>query len=275
MKRNIFCIAILLVCASGSVTLAVAPIDQPASNLREGWLSLGADYSNTTIDLQIKNVDTGSLFTEGTAKDVKIDLILGKAGYGITNNWEVFAGFGAAKADLNYEGTEPHGDSGLIDTNKYDISGDTGFAAQIGTKYTLFEKALIRAGATLQLTWLSLPGTITKEQSTDSIFLNSGEGDIDTDLFVLQAAPGLSYQVSYGISIYGGPLFQWIFGTSDATGKTGLISKVSDHADIREDSVIGGWVGIHADIDAFTTVNVEYQMTGSSGTIGLGLMSKF
>jgi hypothetical protein len=276
MKRRIFCFAFILLCLSGSATFAIAPIGQPAASLRDHWLSLGVDYSHTDIDLKAENIKNTQIFTEGTIKDLKFDLILGKADACITDYWEVFAGVGAAKVgDFSSKRYGQYGDSNLVETDIFELGGDLNFAAQIGTKVTLYEKALFKAGILCQLTWLSFNETLQEDIYNNFGFITSGKANVDTDLLILQVAPGVSYQLFYGLSIYGGPLLQLVRGKVDGKGKTGTLAGFSGSADIREDSAFGGWVGLHADIDILTTFNVEYQATGSSNTIGLSLTSKF
>jgi hypothetical protein len=275
MKIKVFSIAFISLCLTSSVTFAISPIGQPAASLRDRWYGLGVEYSHTEIDLKAENVEGNTYLKEGTIEDVKIDLALAKAGFCINNNWEVFAGLGAAKADFCDKRTLPFGDSPALETDKFDLDGDVSFAALIGTKATFYEKALLKAGVSCQLSWLSLNGTVTKDLYRNNEFLNTGKADIDTDLFILQVAPGISYQLFFGFSVYGGPLYQLIRGNIDADGKSGLLIKTSGSADIKEDSSFGGWAGLHADLDIFTSIDVEYQLTGSSNTIGVSLVSKF
>jgi hypothetical protein len=274
MKRTIFTITILSVCLSGSVTFGIAPIGQPATNLQKGIWKLGADYSDTKIDLLAENTKDAVFFNEGIIEDFKINLILGKAGYGITDGWEVFAGFGTSKTDLCTEQKMQWGDSASIETDTFDLSSGTDYAAQIGTKLTLYERALFKAGVTCQYTWFSMSGTLTKEIYKDDTFFVKDDIDLDSSLTVLQIAPGVSYQLLYGVSVYGGPLFQRIDGKIDGKYNSEVFTGKGS-VDIKEDSSFGGWVGLQADIDIYTSFNVEYQMTGSSSTIGLSLSSKF
>lgn len=272
MKRTLFCIAILI-CLNGSAVFGIAPIGQPTPTLRKGWWNSSADFSMTKIDLDVKNSTTGSFFTEETLKDYNIDLLLGKAGYGITDNWEVFVGLGAAKIDdLGGTQTSDWGDSGSAQNDIYKFDPDTGYAAQIGTKITLYEKALIKAGVTCQFTWLGLGGTLKDDTYKDTELRYSNKVDVDSDLKIFQIAPGVSYEFLFGFSVYGGPFFQWVDGEAETDVDKGAYEAKMD---ITSDSSFGGWVGLHADIDVFTSLNLEYQITGSSGTIGINLSSKF
>lgn len=277
MKRRVFYFTFILLCLSGSTTFAIAPVGQPTASLRDHWLGLGVDYSHSNLDLKVDNIQDTQTFTAGTIKDLKFDLVLGKASACITDYWEVFAGLGVVQAgDISSERTGQWGDSPYTETDVFNLSSDMGFAAQIGTKFTLYEKALLKAGILCQLTWLNYSQTLKEDvyNSKDG-FITTGKADIDTDLLIFQVAPGASYQLFYGFSVYGGPLLQFIRGDINGKGKTGPFEGSKGSADIREKSAFGGWVGLHTNIDILTSFNVEYQVTSSSNTIGVSLTSKF
>lgn len=275
MKKTVFCITILI-CFSSSVTFGLAPVGQPTSNLRKGWWSVGFDYSMSKIDLNAENNTTQSFFTEGSVDSLDIDLMLGKASLGIKNNWEVFVGLGTAETGgFSDTRTGQWGESIYTETDAFEFDGSSGYAAQIGTKYTFYEKSLIKAGVACQLTWLGLSGTLKEDIYKDDELMGTGQADVDSELFLFQLAPGISYQVAFGFSVYGGPLFQWVNGKAETKNKSGSLFKTKTDIDITSDSSIGGWIGLQADIDIFTSVNLEYQMTGSSSTIGINLTSKF
>ena len=79
MKKKVFCIAILFVCLSGTVTFGITPVGQPAASLRDHWLGLGIDYSHTEIDLKAENIKNVTLFKESTIKDLKIEYLFNKS----------------------------------------------------------------------------------------------------------------------------------------------------------------------------------------------------
>jgi len=133
MKIKVLIVAFISLCFSSSVTFAITPLGQPAASLRDHWYGLGVEYSHTEIDLKAENVEGNSYLHDGTIEDVKIDLAMAKAGLCINNNWEVFAGLGAAKADLCDERTLPYGDSPALETDKFDLDGD-GVAESPGTR---------------------------------------------------------------------------------------------------------------------------------------------
>ena len=281
MKRTVLFIT-TLICLSGTFAFGIAPIGQPGSNLRKGWVGLGADVSISQIDLDVESNTSPSFFDKGTIDNLDINMILGKLSYGLKDNWEVFVGLGLAQTgSFDAEKTEPWGNNPLYKQKEvFNFEGDSGQAAQVGTKYTFYEKALVKAGVACQLTYLSSSGTLTEDVYQEDLngnrlFISTSEADVDSDLWIFQMAPGISYEVSFGYSIYGGPLFQWVNGSAKTKSKSGNAFRTSTDIDISNNSSFGAWVGLHADIDVFTSLNLEYQMTGSSSTIGLNLTTKF
>jgi hypothetical protein len=262
---------ILLLSSFGSVALGIAPIGKPTSDLQMGHWSIVFDYSHSEIDLKLKNIEGTSFFTGDKAENVKIDFALAKAGYGIADHWELFAGLGGAKA--SFQDTESSQVGDLIQTEKVDFDGDIGLAAQIGTRATFYENGPLAAGTLFQISWLTLDGTY-KETTWTEISSNSGKGDLDADIFVVQLAPGASYKIKDNLVVYGGPLFQWITGDGNADGKSGSLIGDSGSGDIREDSVFGGWIGLQAGFFE-DLINIEFQTTGSSNTFGISIVSEF
>ena len=273
MNMRLFGTAILIMYLCSSVTLAIAPLGTPTSEIETGRWSIGADYSRSEIDLRLEDAQGTSFFTVNKAEKVRFDLVLGKIGYGICENWDVFVGLGASKA--KYKNVNSYMDAGSFEQELVDYESDTGFVTEVGTKTTFYEKDNLKIGGMVQLSWLNLDGTYKEASWTDGVFNDSGEGDLDADIIVVQAAPGLSYQLYENLSVYGGPFWQWIDGDGKADGKTGSASGEGGKGDIKEDSSFGGWVGLKAELYKNLTCNVEFQATCSSNTLGIGIAAKF
>lgn len=271
IKLYVTVISILFLC--GSVTLGITPMGSPTVNLEKGQWSIGFDYSNTEVDLKLTNMQGHSFFTRSKLNDVEIDNYAGKLTHGINDNWEVFASFGVAKAE--YKETVSWVEGGFLESVLIDYESDTGFASTVGTKATFYEKGPLGLGALFQVNWVTLDGTYTEATWTDGVFNDTGEGDLDADIMVLKFAPGASYQFDDNITLYGGPLWQWIDGDGSADGQTGALSGEGGKGDIEQDSSFGGWIGLHTNTDSNTTVNIEYQLTGSSETFGFSIAKRF
>jgi hypothetical protein len=85
MNNRLFCIAVLILCLSSSITMALAPIGPPVVNLEKGQWSIGFDYSDTEIDFKLKNIQGTSFFTRNKANEVEIENTMGKLCYGIND----------------------------------------------------------------------------------------------------------------------------------------------------------------------------------------------
>jgi opacity protein-like surface antigen len=172
---------------------------------------------------------------EDSSTHFKTNMITANLGYGVMDDLKGFVrlGTGNAKAD--------------------NFSGDYGFAWGLGTKYTFLKQDKLDWGALFQVNWL---------RSDDKV---AGE-TVKAKPYDIVVAVGPNYQISNGLSIYGGPLLQWVRGKVDAAGGS---------SDIKEKSVFGGYVGAQAELAANTSLFGEVQFTGDSWGIGTGINWKF
>lgn len=273
MNNRLFCVAVLILSLSNSITMALAPIGPPTVNLEKGQWSIGFDYSETEIDFKLKNIQGTSFFTRNKDNEVEIENIMGKLRHGINDNWQVFFGFGVAETE--YTEMVSLMDGGSLESTMIDFESDSGFAAQIGTKATFYEKGPLGLGALFQVNWITMDGSYSEATWTDGVFNDSGTGDLDADIMILKFAPGASYKYHGNITVYGGPLWQWIDGNGDADGQTGALIGKGGKGDIKQDSSFGGWIGFQTNPDSDTIINIEFQKTGSSETFGFSFAKKF
>ena len=172
---------------------------------------------------------------EGLDERLKTNMITANLGYGVIDDLKGFVRFGTG------------------DARAEDFSGDYGFAWGLGTKYTFLKQDKLDWGALFQVNWL---------RSDDKI---AGE-TVRVKPYDIVVAVGPNYQVSEGLSIYGGPLLQWVHGKVTAAGES---------SDIREKSVFGGYVGAQVALAANTSLFGELQFTGTDYAIGTGINWKF
>jgi len=273
MNNKLFSTAVLILCLSNSITMALAPIGPPIVNLEKGQWSIGVDYSESEIDFKLKSIQGTTFFTRNKTNEVEIENVMVKLTHGIRDNWQVFVGFGVAKAE--YTEAVSWMDGGSLESAIIDFESDSGFAAQIGTKATFYEKGPLGLGALFQVNWATLDGTYSEATWTDGVFNDSGTGDLDADIMIFKFAPGASYQFQGDMTVYGGPLWQWIDGNGDADGITGALSGEGGKGDIKQDSSFGGWIGLQANPDSDFTINIEVQKTGSSETFSFSFIKRF
>lgn len=124
---------------------------------------------------------------------------------------------------------------------------------------TLHEDGPLKIGASYQVNWTTLDGKYSESSWTDGAYNGSGGAELETDIIVFQFAPGISYEFFDDLHLYCGPLWQWIDGEGDIT----------------QDSPFGGFIGFHKNIDSDTTVNFEWNATGSSNAFAFSIAKKF
>ena len=269
MNRKMLSVFVLL-CLCNSVAMALAPMGPPTAGLKQWQWSAGADYSHAWADIRVKDVRSTEFLGEGTAKDMDIDIAMAKVGYGIYDNWEVYSGLGTAHADWD----------GKTTTCKYSFNGEWGLAGELGTKVTLYEQDQLKLGVLLQVCWFTLDGRLKGyEGPIGESPASGGRANIDIDATSTQLAPGATYKLADGVSVYGGPMWQWLHGDVRGQAKTGdFFGAVGSKgkADLKQDSSFGGWIGAQMDIAQNMAFSIEYQRTtGSSDALGMNLTWKY
>jgi len=169
---------IFIVLLFGSPIWALTYMGQPSSNVKQGQLFIGFDYSNSQVDFEFSN----SSF-RGILDNVDSDNYLGRAGIGIMDGFEIFgrAGIGEIE-DLGNEST-------------------WGF----GTRATIIEHDDTRWGVLFQL--MSLHA-----EETGNLGDYRLSGDFDVYEYQLAIGP------TFNNSIYFGPFFHFIDGDADLAG---------------------------------------------------------
>ncbi|MGA2070614.1 MAG: outer membrane beta-barrel protein [Sedimentisphaerales bacterium] len=173
---------------------------------------------------------------DGEGDRLKTNMFMADLGYGVMDDLKGFVRLGVG--DARAEG----------------FSGDYKFAWGWGTKYTFLKQDNLDWGALFQMNWL---------RSEDKI---AGE-TAKLKPYDIVLAVGPNYQVSQDLSIYGGPLLQWMRGKATFAGESG---------NIKEKSLLGGYVGVQATLCPNTSWYGELQLTGFTGyAIGTGITWKF
>ena len=171
MRRAIIIIAVLF----GGPVWALTYMGSPASNVKQGELFLGFDYSSGQVDYEFSNSGV-----RGILDNVDSDLCLGRAGLGIFDGFEVFGRFGVS--EVENLGNE--------------------FAWGLGTRATFIEGDDVSWGALFQYTTLN---------ADDAGYLGGGTLDGDFDVHEYQLAIG----PTFNNTIYFGPFIHIIDGDAD------------------------------------------------------------
>jgi hypothetical protein len=150
----------------------------PSSNVKQGELLFGFDYSNSELDFEFKGATS-----HGILDDVDSDLYLGRAGIGLIDGLEIFGRFGVGEIE--------------------DLGNE--FAWGAGAKATFAKSDDVRWGVLFQVTSLSVDedGYIGDYQLA---------GDFDAYEFQLAIGPTFGDD---GTQVYLGPFFHFVDGDAD------------------------------------------------------------
>ncbi len=305
MKRTLWLGIVIVVVGLFSSGALAASMGPPVAGLDAGQFSVGFDYSMSDIGIEGSSKEegkwtyewsrvddaTGDVIDSGEEvedewsdkdkfkEDVEIDMYLANLSYGVSDNLEVALLLGMADFEI--------GDDGGFD-------GSSEFAYGFGVKATFYEEANLKLGALLQMTFSSADDSADDEE----VFVPDDEGPIvvptketfDIDYYQLKIAVGPSYELSEGISVYGGPFYHMVSGDYDLK-ETGDVSRdiegegqtltetlyysSKDSGDIEEESSFGGYIGAQIDITENLPIVVEYQFTGDADIFGLNLLYRF
>lgn len=174
MRRAVIIIAVLF----GGPVWALTYMGSPSSNVKQGELLLGFDYSNSEVDFEFRG-DTQN----GILANVDRDLYLGRAGLGLTDGFEIFGRFGVGEVE--------------------ELGNE--FIWGAGTRITFIEKDDISWGALFQLTSLSADETGR---------LGGGILNGDFDVYEYQFAIGPTFDNT----VYFGPFLHIADGDADLAG---------------------------------------------------------
>jgi hypothetical protein len=284
-KIALFIVTVMLLCVSNSVVFALSPMGAPKALYGLNKWSVGIEYGNQTMDLEADGtvseviIDPDGVLPpdvlppeehKHNIDNLKSNIIMGKVGYGINDNWDAFVrlGLADAKGDIEYtysDNTPPCEYKGF--------DGSFGLAWGIGTRATFWQNDKVSLGGLIQITWL--------EPDSSSISL-SGEprfsGDAEIEIEEVQIAIGPAWQVNDSINIYGGPLLHYVDGDLDLSGRTvdqDAEFLIETKGDIEEESQFGGYVGAHLDMDENTSCYIECQLTKDAWGIAIGSAQRF
>lgn len=276
-KIALLAVALIIVFVSNSVVLALSPMGPPKALLGQDRWDIGIEYGHQTMDLEavgpVQDIQPGLTVTRKDRHNIdnfKSNIIMGRAGYGINDDWDAFVRLGVADAKSDIERTFSDGAA----PDEYDgFDGSFGLAWGFGTRATFWQDDEISWGGLFQVTWLE-PGDSSIGMSGDPVF----SGDAEIDIWEVQIAVGPTFRVDDNFRVYGGPFLHFVNGDFDLSGSTvdmGDVLRVEATGDIEEKSQFGGYVGAHLDVDQNTSCCIELQFTGDAWGIGLGAARRF
>jgi len=247
-KLSVFVAVAFLV----SPVSALTYMGSPTSNVKQGELLLGFDYSDSDLDVEWRGYGL-----RGTIKNFESDLYLGKVGLGLSDGFELFGRFGLNRMDYTLSQMEYTEDI----QDGFRFSSGNEFTWGVGMKATLGRKDNLSWGALFQL--MDITGH-------DKTYFDEYPVDTEIDAYEIQLAIGPSYEID-SLCLYGGPFLHAIGGDVDMkSGSTTLSS-----FDIEQGSEVGGYIGLGWQFAENSSLNVEYQLTGDAQVIGISLLNRF
>jgi hypothetical protein len=256
-----------------SAAFALDLMGPPASGVRQGQFHIGADYSYSQMDLELKDgiwieyldgaFNNAGDATSFTLKDFQSRRIYASFGYGIADNWDVFVRLGGTDAQF--------GDSIWEDHERFDSGAQVAIGG--GVRATFYEEGSLKLGALLQVSWAEFDGELKAPHWT------AGDS-VEMDFTEVQIAVGPTCRLTDRLSIYGGPFLHFVDGDLDdvyskideATG--GLLNSHYSWR-VQEDSILGAYIGAQVDLAENCSLNIECQLTSAAEAICLGLLWRF
>jgi opacity protein-like surface antigen len=251
----------------------------PKALLGQDRWEAGIEYGYQNMDLEafgkVRDIQVDPEFVtvrkdKHNINNLKSNIIMGRVGYGINDNWDAFVRLGVvdAKDDIEriYTDNAP--------PDKYTgFDGNFGLAWGLGTRATFWQDEKLSWGGLFQITWLE-PGDSSIRLSGDPEF--SGKAEIG--IREVQIAAGPTWRLMDSFCLYGGPFLHYVDGDLDLSGRTvdmGDELRVEASGDIEEKSQFGGYVGAQLDVDVNTSCFIECQLTGDAWGIGIGAARRF
>jgi len=265
-KIALFAFALVIVTVSNSAVLALSPMGPPKALLGQDQWDIGIEYGHQSMDLEavgnVTEIQVSPLFVavekvKHNINDLKSNIVMARAGYGLNDNWDAFVRLGLADAKGDIEQVYP-------DRARDEFKGYDG---------SFWQDEELSWGGLFQIAWLE-PDDSSISLVGDSEF----SGDAEIDIREVQIAIGPTWRVGEGIHIYGGPFLHFVDGDLDISARTvdmGTEILMEVEADIEEESQFGGYVGAHLDVDENTSCFIECQLTGDAWGIGLGAARRF
>jgi len=276
-KAQLAVVIIMLTVVCSSPALALPPMGPPKATLGENQWAVDFKYAYQEMDLELngkvrENLGAGwsqNYLTKYTIEELTSNMFLGSLGYGICDTWDVFVHLGAGDAKDDIAEILGCGRPGW----RYQgFNGGYGLVWGLGTRATFGQEGNLTWGGLFQMTW-SNPGDSSVKLRGDPEF----SGDVELDFWEIQIAAGPTLQFD-GFSIYGGPFLHFVKGDMDLKGSTveeSVTLLVESSADIREESIFGGYGGVQWDIAEKVCWYTEYQFTGDAWGFGTGIVWKF
>lgn len=270
-------IAFFLLFVSSSFALEI--FGPPSAGLNEAQWGSGFDYSHSRTDLKLRHGNTtdSNYYSTTTSKiaswkirDFTTDVVTANISLGLTNQVEGFARLGITASRDS--------ESSLVEYPvKY--AGDQIYSYGFGVKATFWEQDDLKLGGICQY-------SVTKIDSTATIDKGGPYGpwhySLNMPIQTIQIAVGPTYKLDDTTSVYGGTFFQLIRGDikllgADPNGTAGPYVRIHERysAEIRQESLLGGFIGIQMELSKDNPLCIEYQRTATDDLVAASIRWKF
>jgi len=271
MKRVLLGTCLLAVVVFSSVSWGLDFMGAPVSTLEKNQWSTGFNYSYSSMDIDVKGDTFGNHASSviSLPKKLRLNKYAFNLGYGLTENWDVYALFGSVRnrADLNYSGDADW------PGNRVSQSGNE-FLWGLGTKATFYEYEKWAFGGLIQATWFNDVAINGSTPVNDDEWTHTVKGELD--MMELQIATGASYQLNEWVSFYGGPFVHIIngdFKQREYCSICGLEKDTTD--DVKQSSWFGVFVGTQVNLCKNMSLSVEYQHTAFANAVGANVVWRY
>lgn len=265
--RFSFLAALLITIAlSHSVASAFDPIGPPAARLKAGWSATTLEYLYSSVDLEADEFTLGPIaFSPATVKSIKSNKFYANFASALQDYGEVFLRLGAMDASPD-TGDNRDNWAGFVGDSDYE------FAIGAGAKFNFGQS---QDGAHIwslvaQTSYTSLDLDVKTGPILDSIATLAAE----IDMWEVQVALGYTRQFGDRFWVYCGPFLHFVSGDADIKGSIdGAATKAS--TDLREESMLGGYIGAEWSRGGDLSFCMEWQFTGGGYALGAGLIWRF
>ena len=261
MKRAIaVTIGLMLMCTQ---VLAFDYMGPPTSRLKDaGKFSVAGEYFWSEMEIDADGLSELDLISD-TITDYEIEKITGNIALGMGRGSELFFRFGVAEAD-----PDNNNDWGSIPKNIG--SSDEVLVLGGGAKWTLYDNAGFGWGLLAQMSW----SEYDFDGKSYSVGAHSVTLSPEFEIVEVQIATGPTVDLNESITFFGGPFLYFINGDADFEGTIdGSQSSIS--ADLDQESILGGYVGVELELGQNAVVSFEVQGTSGSSGMGGQLVWKF
>jgi hypothetical protein len=193
---------------------------------------------------------------DGTIKRLDMQTGTARLGYGVVDIWDIYGTLGGVQVGVN----------NFSYADGEDFSSSVGFMYGGGTKLTFWQSGALKIGALGQMNWM--------DDLSDTVDAGGGrEADISFNIVESQIAVGPTYELSQGVSLYGGPFIHQLSGDTEVKWNSGATRE--READLEQSSQFGVYIGVEAAIGNSTFASIEYQHTSVADAGGVSLTFRF